>query len=95
MDVRLPEANRPSQYLPTIKELATGGINLRKSTMTSEIKNKMKTNRVANRAIFEKIAFIFTTYHYLSEDAVMYSGLSCRQSAIGLLLLFTNPVIIV
>jgi hypothetical protein len=46
--------------------LATGGTNLRKNTMTSDIKNRITVRPNARRANLEKNAFIFTTYHHLS-----------------------------
>jgi len=67
MDVPLFEVKTPVQYFPTINALATGGINLRRSTAASEIKNKVNVNRIINRAILEKNALILTTDHHLSD----------------------------
>lgn len=66
MDVPPFEPKTPAQYFPTINALATGGINLRRSTAASEIKNKINVNRSSDRAILEKNALILTTYHNLS-----------------------------
>jgi hypothetical protein len=46
--------------------LATGGTNLRKNTMASDIKNRITVRPNARLANLEKNAFIFTNCHHLS-----------------------------
>ena len=68
MDALSFAENSPSQYLPTINALVTGGMNLKRSTEATEIKNKVNANRIINRDSLEKNALIFTTYHNLSDE---------------------------
>jgi len=68
MDALSSEENSPPQYLPTINALVTGGMNLRRNTEDTEIKNKVNANRIINRDSLEKNSLIFTTYHNLSDE---------------------------